>query len=288
MRAVIFLLICMRSVPALAHAGEHSAHGSTWTFDPWIITPLILTIVIYAVGMARLGSRVGIGRQARGRQALLHAGGWLTLAATLVSPFHWLGERLFTCHMIEHEIIMAVAAPLLAAGRPIGVLLWGLPKAARIGLPRMLRQKTLQSSWAWLVRPVNATILHGAAIWVWHVPVLFDAAVVDVTLHRLQHLSFLLTALLFWYSLLRTNRSGVAVWHLFVTMLHTSLLGALIAVAPRVLYGAQTADSLQWGLTALQDQQLAGIVMWIPAGTVYAGAALAFAARWIRGPALQG
>jgi cytochrome c oxidase assembly factor CtaG len=128
---------------------------------------------------------------------------------------------------------------------------------------------------------VNATVLHGIAIWVWHIPALFDAAVVDSTLHRLQHTSFLVTALLFWYSLMRTSRSGQAVWHLFFTMLHTSLLGALLAVAPRVLYAVQTSHSLDWGLTALEDQQLAGIVMWVPAGTVYAGATLYYAARWI-------
>jgi putative membrane protein len=111
---------------------------------------------------------------------------------------------------------------------------------------------------------------------------LFDAAVTHEVLHRLQHLSFLASALLFWHSLLRTSRSGEALWHLFFTMLHTSLLGAFLALSPRVLYLAQTAHSLAWGLTPLEDQQLAGIFMWVPAGTIYAGAALFFAARWIR------
>ena len=75
---------------------------------------------------------------------------------------------------------------------------------------------------------------------------------------------------------------GAAVGHLFVTMLHTSVLGALMALAPRVLYAVQTQHALDWGLTPLEDQQLAGLIMWVPAGTIYAGAALAFAARWIR------
>jgi len=140
----------------------------------------------------------------------------------------------------------------------------------------------IQRCWSWLTRPLNATLIHAVAIWVWHAPVLFDAAVTHELLHRLQHLSFLLSALFFWYSLLRTSRSGEGLWHLFFTMLHTSLLGALLALSPRVLYVAQTAHSLAWGLTALEDQQLAGIFMWVPAGTIYAGAALFFAARWIR------
>jgi cytochrome c oxidase assembly factor CtaG len=125
-------------------------------------------------------------------------------------------------------------------------------------------------------------LIHGVAIWVWHAPLLFDAAVVDVTMHRLQHLSFLLTAVLFWWSVLRSSETGVAAWHLFTTMLHTSVLGALMALSPRVLYGAQTATALQWGLTPLEDQQLAGLIMWIPAGTIYAGAALALMAIWVR------
>jgi cytochrome c oxidase assembly factor CtaG len=111
---------------------------------------------------------------------------------------------------------------------------------------------------------------------------LFDAAVVSVAMHRLQHLSFFLTAILFWWSVLRNSESGVAAWHLFITMLHTSILGALMALAPRVLYTAQTATALDWGLTPLEDQQLAGLIMWVPAGTIYAGAALALAAIWVR------
>jgi cytochrome c oxidase assembly factor CtaG len=112
---------------------------------------------------------------------------------------------------------------------------------------------------------------------------LFDAAVTNVLAHRLQHLSFLLTALLFWWSVFRRSNSGLAAWHLFVTMLHTSVLGALMALAPRVLYNAQTGTAAEWGLTPLEDQQLAGIIMWVPAGTVYAGAALVLILIWIRG-----
>jgi len=89
-------------------------------------------------------------------------------------------------------------------------------------------------------------------------------------------------AVSFWWALVRRCERGAAVLHLFATATHTGALGALMVVAPRVLYLRQTADSLDWGLTPLEDQQLAGLVMWIPAGTVYAGAALAFAALWIR------
>jgi putative membrane protein len=243
--------------------------------DGWIVIPLLLAIVLYGIGSVRVW---------RGARALPYFVGWLTLALALLSPFHSLAEHLFTWHMIEHEIIMAVSAPLLVVGRPIGVLLWGLPHSVRLRLTHSVRHWVIQRCWSWLTRPLNATLIHGLAIWVWHAPVLFDAAVTHEVLHRLQHLSFLVSALLFWYSLLRTSRSGEALWHLFFTMLHTSLLGALLALSPRVLYVAQTAHSLAWGLTPLEDQQLAGIFMWVPAGTIYAGAALFFAAQWIRPP----
>jgi cytochrome c oxidase assembly factor CtaG len=103
-----------------------------------------------------------------------------------------------------------------------------------------------------------------------------------VAVHRLQHLSFLLTAMLFWWSVFYRSKPGVATWHLFVTMMHTGILGALMTLAPKVLYQAQTAAAAAWGLTPLQDQQLAGLIMWVPAGTVYAGAAMALAVIWIR------
>jgi putative membrane protein len=265
-----------------AHAhGEAPHERADWTFDPWILMPLLISASLYAAGVFVLWRRVGWGRGIQPWQAAAYVVGWLALAVALVSPLHWLGEHLFTFHMIEHEIVMVLAAPLIAAARPFGGLLWGLPKRLRLSLSRLLRIRPAARLWRVLTRPLNATALHGVAIWFWHAPLPFDAAVTHVAVHRLQHLSFLLTALLFWWSLIRRADYGVAVGHLFVTMLHTSVLGALMALAPRVLYQAQTADALHWGLTPLEDQQLAGVMMWVPAGTVYAGAALAFAALWI-------
>jgi cytochrome c oxidase assembly factor CtaG len=229
-----------------------------------------------------LWRRTPINRPFRAWRAAAYGIGWLTLAGALVSPLHWLGEHLFTFHMIEHEIVMAVSAPLLIAARPIGTMLWSLPRSARVAAGRFLRRRNIVIAWDWLSASGNATVLHGIAIWAWHAPDLFDAAVTNVAVHRLQHLSFLLTAMLFWWSVLYRSNAGVAAWNLFVTMMHTSVLGALMALAPKVLYQAQTASAADWNLTPLQDQQLAGLIMWIPAGTVYAGAAMALTVIWIR------
>lgn len=269
---------------AAAHGGvAHGAvAGASWTFDVWIMTPLALSALTYAAGLIRLAPRLDQWRGPIRLRSLAYGAGWLALAAALVSPLHWLGEHLFTAHMVEHELVMAIAAPLLVLARPVGVLLWALPRRPRHLTGRIMRHPAVLSGWRAVSGGGTATVLHGAAIWGWHLPAAFDAAVTNEALHRLQHLSFFLTALLFWWAVLRPDQRGAGAWHLFITMLHTSALGALIALAPRVLYAAQTAAAPSWGLTALEDQQLAGVVMWVPAGTIYVGAGLALLACLIR------
>jgi putative membrane protein len=216
-----------------------------------------------------------------GRRTISFALGWIALAGALVSPLHWLGEHLFTFHMIEHEIVMAISAPLIVMARPAAVLLWGLPTRARRRTARVFKVPVARSAWSWFSGGTVATILHALAIWGWHAPPFFDAAVTNDAVHRLQHLSFFVTGVLFWWSIVWRSDSGIAAWHLFLTMLHMSILGALMALAPHVLYEAQTKAAEAWGLTPLEDQQLAGMIMWIPAGTIYAGAALCLLAKWI-------
>lgn len=273
---------------AHAHGVAVDDEGVTWTFDPWIVVPLLAFGAMYAVGALVLSTHRSRATRARHWRVLACAAGWLTLVAALVSPLHWLGERLLAFHMIEHEILMAVSAPLIVIARPIGPLLWSLPRGLRIATGRVMRHPAVTATWEWLSAGRNATLLHGIAIWAWHAPILFDAAVADIFVHRLQHLSFFLTAVLFWWSVFRRSETGAAAWHVFVTMLHTSILGALMALAPRMLYQDQAPVAAGWGLTPLGDQQLAGIIMWVPAGTIYAGAALALIALWIRAAGKQG
>jgi cytochrome c oxidase assembly factor CtaG len=283
MPTLIYALIwSMMAWPAMAHGDEAHGLDPAWTFDPWIVAPLGTLAVLYCVGAARLATRISRPSGMRGR-ICLYSAGILTLAGALLSPLHWLGEHLFTFHMIEHEIVMAISAPLIVLARPIGILLWGLPGRARLVAGMLMRAPLMRGLWDRCTGATSATILHGVAIWVWHVPILFDAAVTNPGLHRLQHLSFFATAILFWWALVWRSDYGSAAWHLFFTMVHTSVLGALMALSPRVLYVAQTQAAMAWGLTPLEDQQLAGMIMWVPAGTIYAAAALTMLALWIRG-----
>lgn len=275
------MLLLLGSRGALAH-GDALDVPPAWSFDPYVIALLLASLTLYASGAFRLWRRAGIGRGIHPRQVLCYGAGWLLLAGALLSPLHSLGERLFSAHMVEHEIIMACAAPLLAMSRPVGAFFWAFPRDLRQFFARAGHSPVIARPWRAITTPLAATILHGLAIWLWHAPVAFEAAVTNESLHRLQHVSFLTSALIFWWALLRRAEHGAAVLHLFATMIHMTLLGALFTFAGRVLYLQQSRLAEDWGFTPLEDQQLAGLVMWVPAGTVYAGAALAFAALWIR------
>jgi cytochrome c oxidase assembly factor CtaG len=282
MRWRIGLLLLATTSPAFAHGGsDHSV--ASWEWDFWIVAPLALSAILYARGVQFIWRRAGRGRGIAQWQVACFVAGWLTLFGALCSPLHWLGEHLFTAHMIEHELLMAVAAPLLAVSRPLGAFMRAVPKRLRNSLTYWAHARSSKRAWRVLMDPTVATVLHGVALWVWHAPALFDATVENEFLHRLQHVSFLASALIFWWALFRRPRSdyGLGAIHVFATMVHMSLLGALLTLSPRLLYGAQTADAPLFGFTPLEDQQLAGLVMWVPAGTLYAGTALAMLAFWL-------
>ncbi|MDB5570149.1 MAG: Membrane protein [Hyphomicrobiales bacterium] len=287
MRAALLLSACLLCGPALAHAGHvhWTELASTWTWDPLIVAPLVLSLTIYALGVGRLWRRAGVGRGVRMWQVGCFALAWLLLFGALVAPLHWLGERLFMAHMIEHEILMTLAAPLLVVARPFGAALWGAPPSWRRGWGHVARSRAAAAMWAWITTPLVATLVHGLTIWLWHAPALYDAALASPRLHWLEHVSFFASALVFWWALLRgpgrERAFGAAVFYLFVTSLHTGFLGVLLSVTRRPLYPVQTREALAWGLSPLEDQQLAGLIMWVPGGMVYAIAALALCGVWI-------
>jgi cytochrome c oxidase assembly factor CtaG len=285
MRIALAGLLLLVASSVCAHDGQDHG-GRFWTTDWRVLVPLAVSAGLYTVGLLRLWRRVGVGRGVRLWQACSFALGWVLTAGALVSPLHWLGERLFTAHMTEHEILIALAAPALVVARPIGGMMWGLPARWRPVIGGWGRIRWVSRVQRALLHPPVATFLHGTALWLWHAPALYDAALANPLAHWLQHLSFFGTALLFWWSLLqgraRERGYGAAVLYLFITALHSGFLGILLAVAREPLYPAQTSEASHWGLTPLEDQQLAGLIMWVPAGLVYAVAALTLAGLWIR------
>jgi len=253
-----------------------------------VVAGLLLTAWLYWSGVRALRRSAGPGRGVRRKEIAAFAGGWCLLALALLSPLHRLSTVLFSAHMVQHELLMVAAAPLLVLGRPLLPALWALPIGWRRALGAWSASTPVRAAWSGLTRPAVAWSMHAAAIWVWHVPLLFQATLQSELVHSLQHLSFLGSALLFWWALLqvRDGRLGApaAVVYLFTTAVHTSLLGALLAFSSRIWYPVYRSTSTSWGLSPLEDQQLAGLIMWVPAGLGYLAAALAIAASWLREP----
>jgi putative membrane protein len=275
----------------LVHDGQPLApHDlwAAWSWEPLVIIPLVLSAWLYVRGLRALWVTSCRGRGIRQREALAFACGWATLTLSLVSPLHQLGGVLFTAHMAQHELLMVVAAPLLVLGRPMIPFLWALPQPWRRIVGSWSANAVVSGTWKLITLPLVAWAVHAVAIWVWHAPSLYQATLGSETVHTLQHVSFIGTGLLFWWTVLQG--AGVrlarpaAVIYLFTTAGHTTLLGALLTFSPRLWYPLYDATTVPWGLTPLEDQQLAGVIMWVPAGLSYLIAALALAATWLKEP----
>lgn len=282
----LVLLALLTAAPALAHDGAHDEVPG-WTLDLWVTAPLALGAALYALGLIRLWRRSDRGRRALRQDGLLFLAGWLTLALALVSPLHEGGERSFTLHMIEHEVIMLVAALLLVASRPGAAMLWAFPSAQRQALAAVGRTAGARAVWQALTNPFAATALQGLAIWLWHVPALFDRALASDGWHIAQHLSFVVTALLFWWAMMRgrggRNGFGISAVCLFATSMIGGALGALMALSSSPWYAGYAALGMTpIGLTPAEDQQLAGLLMWVPGGLFHAAAALVFLHKWLK------
>lgn len=219
---------------------------------------------------------------------LWYVAGILVLLVALLSPLHTLGDTyLFSAHMLQHLLLLLVVPPLL---------LWGLPAAlVRSWLDVALVHRLEQV----LGKPVVAWVLSIGTMFVWHLPTLYEAALRHESLHIIEHLSFLVTATIFWWPIIapakeRRLQPLVAVVYLFTAMLASSVLGIILTFAAPGLYPAylHPYDQLdilpllrtQWGLTPAVDQQLGGLLMWVAGGLVYFCAAMGMLARWYSMP----
>jgi cytochrome c oxidase assembly factor CtaG len=211
--------------------------------------------------------------------------GITSLIIALDSPIHLLGEQLFWVHMTQHELLMLVAAPLLVMGRPLVPFLWALPRRLRERIGRISKSRAWTAIWISISSAATAWIIHAVALWGWHAPALFEAALHQEWIHAVQHICFLASALLFWWTLIHGRHGrlgyGAAVVYVFTTAAHNSILGALLTFAPHVWYPSYVSTVSAWSLTPLQDQQLGGLIMWIPAGVLLLAVGLALLAGWI-------
>jgi putative membrane protein len=253
---------------------------------------LAAALAIYGAGLLRAWRRVGYGRGISPRAALAFGAGWASLAFAVSPPMHAWSDTWLAAHMVQHELLMVVAAPLIAVSAPMVAFLWTMPAAARQRMFDAVRRPAVAAGWSALTAPLTVFSLHGLALWVWHLPSLYDAALASPGLHHVQHACFFGSAALFWWGLAhgRWGRLGygAAVFYVFATSLHGGVLGALLTFSPEPWYpaydhqahGHEHAHDL--ALTPLEDQQLAGLLMWVPAGVIFAACGLALFAAWLR------
>jgi putative membrane protein len=204
-----------------------------------------------------------------------------------MSPLDVLSDDLFSAHMVQHLILTLVAAPLLVISDFQLALLWALPRRRAQALGSGFNQsQSLSSGWRVLNNPVFVWIAFTLAMWLWHAPVLYQAALHDETIHTLEHLTFLITGALFWWILFKRTRPdhvhyAMTVPFLFLTVLQSGVLGALMTFTSQPWYSDYAASVMRWGLTPLQDQQLAGLIMWILGGTVFTLLTIGYFAAWL-------
>ena len=241
---------------------------------------LAFLLVIYAIAMIRFRRHAGPHRGPPPSRMGAMAAGLCVIEVTLSSPLDDLAEHLLSAHMVQHLLLMLIAAPLLVWARPTPYLVWCLPMPLRKGLSSLWSRGGLSAIVHLLKAPAVGWVGFCGTVILWHIPALYRWAMHDETRHVLMHVSFIGTAFLFWSVVLAPARRRVlgfaaAGLYVFSAALLTGLPGALIAFARHPLYSDEPAQAMPWGLTALADQQLAGLIMWIPMDLLLFAVALA-------------
>lgn len=266
----------------LAHLGHFHWR---WQPDPWAATLLCVSASLYGRGLFLLWQRAGAGRGIRLWEAAAFATGWGALAVALISPLDPASDLLFSAHMSQHELLMVVAAPLMVLARPGIPALFALPSPLRMRVASVGSTRWARNLWRGMTHPLVALIVHAVVRWAWHWPPLFEAALRNEAVHALQHATFFGSAALFYWALLhgRYGRAGygVGVLYAFVTAVHTGVLGALLTFARGAWYPLYTERAGLAGADALEDQGLAGLMMWVPAGLGLTLLGLALLAAWL-------
>jgi putative membrane protein len=276
-----WLLAALAVAPTVAYAHEPGS-STSGGWGACLVFLFALSAAGYVRGVFAVWRKAGVGRGIRKWDVARFIAGWSLLAAALLPPVDTVADRSFALHMGQHETLMVIAAPLLALSRALEAWTWALPADMRKAWPRFVSTSALRLGWHRLTSPAVAGLLHALALWIWHVPALFLAALASEGVHVLQHTCFLASALVFWWAVFgRRSRvpDATSIALLFTTMLHTSALGLLLTFAPVPWYvhGGPGA----FGLTPLEDQQLGGLLMWVPGSLAYVIAGLAIVAHWL-------
>lgn len=251
----IVLLGLSTAVQAHSPLGGNSQEQMAATLSAVLLTALWL---VYWVGSWRVAS-------AWPRSLVFHLATALCFVAVLGPLDKW-AETSAAAHMAQHMLFMVVIAPLWVLARPLPQLSAGSGKILALVWQPLLRCARYPLQMAWL---------HGAVIWFWHLPAFYLLALDNPWWHSVEHACFLLSAGLFWWAVLNSSRNNThwALLALLLTLVHTGFLGAILTFATRPLYGAGRG---------LEDQQLAGLIMWVLGAIPYLLASGWIGQRWYR------
>jgi putative membrane protein len=272
--------------PILAHPGQPPAPHDLWS--AWNLDPVLLGGLLLAAWAYRRGQRSGPKRPVDTWRARCFTAALVALGLALLSPLDALSNALAAAHMVQHLLLLLVAAPLLALSAPSSTILRGSPLAVRRASGRWRRRLGLTHGNLGVLRhPAVVWLLSVGALWFWHAAAPYDAALDSRPLHLLEHVSFLVTAVLFWHVVVAVRgaariSNGLGVLLVFTMAMQSVVLSVLLTFARTPWYSGYATTTAPWGLDPLTDQQLAGVLMWIPAGGIYLVVALALLVSWIR------
>jgi len=252
--------------------GPEGDWWAAWNFDPHYLIPLVLMGFIYARGLRRWTERTR--EHAHWRTASYYAG-LIILALLFESPLDRLGEHHFSMHMVQHNLVMMLVPPLIYLGAPTTPILKGLPRGFRRSVVApVLRSPVARAVWNFLTMPIVAIALFAASQWFWHLwPGVYDLALRNDLVHDLQHISFFAVAMIFWWNVIdpkprrsRIRSMGFRIVYFYGGMVPKHILAAFITFADRVFYPTYETRELFLPLDPLDDQRLAGVLMWVPFG----------------------
>jgi putative membrane protein len=273
-------------IPILAHPGQPPAPHDLWV--AWNLDPMLVAGFLLAAWAYRRGRSGGPRRDIDTWRTRCFAAALVALAVALLSPLDALSSALASAHMVQHMLLVLVAAPLLALSAPSSTMLRGSPLAVRRASGRWRRRLRLtRRNLRAVGHPAAVWLLHVGVLWFWHAAVPYDAALDSAPLHVLEHASLLVTAVLFWHVVIGTRSAervsnGLGVLLVFAMAMQSVVLSLLLTFARTPWYSGYAQTTTPWGLEPLADQQLAGVIMWIPAGAVYLVTALTLLVAWVR------
>ncbi|HEY7281327.1 MAG TPA: cytochrome c oxidase assembly protein [Actinomycetota bacterium] len=235
----------------------------TWTFDPIVLAGLVWVAAAYLGAVSRV-RRTRSSMTFPARRVACFLGGLAAIAVALLSPVDAYAGWLLSVHMVQHVLLTMVAAPLIVLGAPVSLALAASPAGGRRVLHRFLHGRVLRVVGA----PLVGWIAFVAAMWIWHLPSLYDTALEHEGVHAVEHLIFLVTALLFWWPLVGLDPNPHRPSHpgrlllLFLSMPAMAILGLSISTASHVLYAPYATATAAIGVSPISDQHLGGAIMW--------------------------